>query len=663
MALTRLEIGTRQAFAGGQVFGDIGRYERIDGVAHFAVDPTYPDNAVIADTGLAPRNDDGLVEFSADFRVVKPVDNDHGNGRLLLDVVNRGKELALKNINSAPDAPPDADPHPGNGFMMQQGYSLVWCGWQHDVPDAPGLFRCNVPNAQNADGSPVSGRIVVSFQPTAATDTQFLSDREHRPYPTNHLESWDSVLTVQDHEDGEETVIPRERWAFAKLVDGRRVPDAAHVTLDGGFEAGKVYRVLYETSHAPVVGLGMLATRDIAAWLRYGKVDGDGTANPLAGAIGRAYAYGRSQSGRFLRQMLYLGLNRDESGQIVFDGMLPNVAGGKMGEFNVRFGQPSSLSNRSVNNLPPFLDLEPNGDDGILAEITHRGCAPKVIYTNTSSEYWGGHGALAHMTADGKADVALPDNVRSWLFCGTQHAPANLPISDTNPDTGARGTQALNYVDYRPLMRAALHHLDQWVTHNIEPPANGYPNLADGSAVGADELADWFGSLPGVEFPKHHKVILRLDFGPNRAVPTVIPPVVGDPYPMLVSAVDADGNEVGGIRLPAVEVPLATYAGWNVRHPDIGGAGQVLSPGGTVVGCAIPFAVTRAERLASGDPRPSIEERYGSREEYVERVRASAEALVESGYVLAEDLEALVAQGGEVYDAIVRAPAAVAADD
>ena len=663
MALTKLEIKTRKPFAGGESFGNVGRYEQIDGLAHFAVDPEHSDNGAIADIGLAPRNDDGLVEFSADFRIVKPVDNDHGNGRLLLDVVNRGKELALKNINSAPDGPPDADPHPGNGFMMRQGYSLVWCGWQHDVPDAPGLFRCNVPNARNGDGSPVSGRIVVSFQPIAHMDTQFLSDREHQPYPTNHLESWDSVLTVQDHEDGAETVIPRERWAFARLVDGRRVPDAAHVTMDGGFEAGKVYRVVYETSHAPLVGLGLLATRDIAAWLRYGKADAEGTANPLAGAIGRAYAYGRSQSGRFLRQMLYLGLNRDESEQIVFDGMLPNVAGGKMGEFNVRFGQPSSLSNRSVNNLAPFLDIDPDGGDGILAEVTRRGCAPKVIYTNTSSEYWGGHGALAHMTPDGTKDVELPDNVRSWLFCGTQHGPANLPISDTNPDTGARGTQALNYVDYRPLMRAALYQLDRWVTHNEQPPANGYPNHADGTAVEADDLADWFRGLPGVEFPTYQKVMRRLDFGPDRAVPTVIPPAVGDVYPSMVSALDADGNEVGGIRLPAIEVPLATYTGWNVRHADIGGEGQTLAPGGTVVGGAIPFAVTREERLASGDPRASIEERYGSRDEYLERVRACAESLVESGYVLAEDVDVLVAQGGEVYDAIVRVPAAVAADD
>ena len=250
-----------------------------------------------------------------------------------------------------------------------------------------------------------------------------------------------------------------------------------------------------------------------------------GSANPLAGALGRAYAYGRSQSGRFLRQMLHLGLNRDEEGRIVFEGMLPNVAGGKMGEFNVRFGQPSSLSSRSVNNLPPFLDLEADGAEGILAEVARRGVAPKVIYTNTSSEYWGGHGALAHVTAEGAADAELPDNVRSWLFCGTQHAPANLPISDTNPDSGARGAQALNYVDYRPLMRAALAHLDNWVTHNEQPPGNGYPRYADSTIIEAGELAEFFHALPYVEFPEHHKIMRRLDFGPDRAAPTVIPRV------------------------------------------------------------------------------------------------------------------------------------------
>jgi hypothetical protein len=253
--------------------------------------------------------------------------------------------------------------------------------------------------------------------------------------------------------------------------------------------------------------------------------------------------------------------------------------------------------------------------------------------------------------------------VRSWLFCGTQHGPANLPISDTNPDTGARGTQPLNYVDYRPLMRAALLHLDDWVTLDKEPPANRYPKHADSSIVEANELGDFFRSLPGVEFPQYLKTMKRLDFGPERAVPTQIPPISGEAFPSLVSAVDTDGNELGGVRLPAVSVPLASYGGWNVRHSDIGGEGQVLAPGGTVVGCALPFAVTRAERLASGDPRASIEERYASRDEYLARVRDAANRLVDEGYLLAEDVDTVVGHGAQQYDAIVGATAAVAADN
>jgi hypothetical protein len=663
MAVTRLEIKSRQPFDGGKSFGDVGPYEQLDGIVHFSVDPGHPANATITDLSLAPRDADGRVDFSSDFRLLAPAEPGKGNRRILFDILNRGRGPVLRNINNAPDLAANQPPEAGNGFLMRQGYSLVWCGWQHDVPSVPGLLRCNVPNAVNADGSPVSGRIVISFQPIADTDAQFLSDRDHQAYPTNHLESWDSVLTVQEYEDGPETVIPREQWAFARFRDGRRVPDASHIVVDGGFKAGKVYRVLYETSHAPVVGLGILATRDIVAWLRHGDTDTAGSPNPLSGAIGRAYAYGRSQSGRFLRQMLHLGINVDESGRIVFDGMLPNVAGGKMGEFNVRFGQPSSLSNRSVNNLPPFLDVEPDGSDGILSGLIERGLAPKVIYTNTSSEYWGGHGALAHVSADGSRDVEPPDLVRSWLFCGTQHGPANLPVSDTNPDTGARGTQPLNYVDYRPLMRAALLHLDNWVTHDQEPPANRYPNHADSTITETAKLADAFRAMPGVVFPTYLKTMRQLDFGPDRAVPTQMPPVVGDAYPSLVSAVDADGNEIGGVRLPSVSVPLATYAGWNVRHADIGGAGQVLAPGGTVVGCAIPFSVTRAERLAANDPRASIEERYASRDEYLARVQDAADQLVAEGYLLAEDVATVVGHGADQYDAIVGSTAAVAADN
>ena len=200
MPVTRLEITSESPFADGQSFGEVGSYTQVEGTAYFEVDPMHPANETIADIKLAPRNEQGMVEFSADFRILRPSDLGRGNGRLLLDVLNRGKALALRNINSAPDIAPDAPLDPGNGFLMREGYTVVWCGWQHDVPDTPGLLRINVPEAME-NGEPVSGKIVVTFQPNAVVESQYLSDRMHRAYPTNHPESWDAVMTVQDDED------------------------------------------------------------------------------------------------------------------------------------------------------------------------------------------------------------------------------------------------------------------------------------------------------------------------------------------------------------------------------------------------------------------------------------------------------------------------------
>ena len=343
MPVTMLEIASERPFADGQSFGDVGSYIQIDGRAHFAVDPLHEANEQIADIALAPRNGEGLVEFSADFRILRPADPAKGNGRLLLDVLNRGKALALRNINSAPDVLPDAPMAPGNGFLMREGYTVVWCGWQHDVPDAPGLLRIDVPEAME-DGKPVSGRVVVTFQTNAVVESQYLSDRMHRAYPADKLEDWGSVLTVQDDEDARERVIPRKQWWFARKEDGRIVPDACYVHVEGGFQPGKVYQVIYTTTGAPLAGLGLAATRDFAAHLRFDANRG----------LERAYAFGVSQSGRFLRSFLYHGLNYDEGGRVVFDGFIPHVAGGKRGEFNQRFAQPSSQATRSVNSLFPF---------------------------------------------------------------------------------------------------------------------------------------------------------------------------------------------------------------------------------------------------------------------------------------------------------------------
>ena len=658
MAVTRLEINSRRPYAEGQSFGAVWPYQLLTGTAHFAVDPNHSANTSITDIELAPRNDDGLVIFSADFRLLQPLDPRRGNRRLLLDVPNRGRELLLKAMNSAPDSPPGVPPHPGDGFLMRQGYTVVWCGWQHDVPDVPGVMRVQVPDAQTPDGGPISGKIAVTFQPVAPSQVQFLSDRNHRSYPADNLEDWESVLTVQEHEDAPEQVIPREQWSFARLDGGRVVPDRRHVYLASGFIPGKVYQAIYSTTGAPVAGLGLLATRNIASFLRYGTTE---EGNPCAGVVEHAYSFGRSQSGRFLRLFLYLGLNQDEEDRCVFDGLIPHVGGGKRGEFNRRFAQPSSQASRSNNSLFPFSDrdqIDPltGRTDGLLSALAARGKLPKVMLTNTSSEYWGGHGALMHTELTGSRDLEPFESVRIYLFAGTQHGSGVWPLNDLDTANGYRGQRLFNCIDYNPLLRAALVNLDRWVTHDEPPPPSRYPMIADATLVPPEQVAATFRAIPGTGFPEPLRRFTRLDFGPNPGVPTKTPPAVGEPYPLLVPAVDQDGNETSGIRLPSVAVPLATYTGWNLRHPDIGGGGQMLasggSSGGTLLGSTIPFAATLAQRRASGDPRLSIEERYASREAYIELVRQATANLIDQGYLLAEDQERMAEEAAEIFDAL-----------
>ena len=668
MPVTKIEVKSRVPFAQGREFGDVGSYEQLDGTVHFAVDPEHPANETVADLKLVPRDQQGQVTFSSDFRILRPTNSARGNRRLLLDVLNRGKALALRNINSAPEVAPDAPPDPGNGFLMREGYTVVWCGWQHDVPDAPGLLRINTPEARE-NGEPVSGTIVVTVQPHLPDQVQYLSDKLHRPYASNHLEDWNAVMTVQDHEDAPEQVIPRREWAFARLESGRKVPDAGHVYLESGFVPGKVYQVIYSTTGAPVVGLGHLATRDIAAFLRNGDA---ASGNPCSGEIDKAYAFGVSQSGRFLRQFLYMAVNFDQDGNTVFEGFIPHVAGAKRGEFNQRFGQPSSQASRSTNSLFPFSDTDQtDGEtgltDGLLTRLAAKGPLPKIMYVNTSSEYWAGHCALMHVDLEGKRDLELPDAVRVYLLAGTQHGLGSLPLTDNDAD-GYRTQQLVNCLDYRPLLRAALTNLDKWVTSGELPPSSRYPRLDDGTAVTPETALATIGSIPGVNSPAHLRRFTRLDFGPDEGVPTKIPAEVGSTYPVLVPAVDGNGNELAGITLPYISVPLATYTGWNLRHPDIGGPDQVMSTGGasggTLRGSTIPFPATTGSRSSAGDPRQSVEELYATRESYLEQVRQAAQSLADEGYMLAEDLPTVLEQAGQLYDVFsARVPEAQAAND
>ena len=626
-AVTGLEVGTRAAVLDGQPFGAAGAYEKIAGTIYFSADPTHPLHRAITDIGLAPRNAAGRVEFSADFYVLKPVDMRKGNGRLLFDVPNRGRKVALGMFNSTPRVPDPSTPADfGNGFLMRHGYTVAWVGWQHDVPRRDGLMVLDAPRAQG-----VIGFVRCELRPNNRVETLPLADRYHIPYPAIDLRDAEARVTVREHAAADPVDVPRSAWRF---------PDPGHIELKGGFTPGAIYDVVYRSADPPVVGLGFLAVRDTAAWLRSAAAAGG---NPCAGALSRVYLFGVSQSGRFLRHLLHLGLDEDERGHMVFDAVIPHVAGGRRGEFNLRFGQPSLNAVEAAGSLPPFNDGEQ------LARIKKRGRVPRIFAINTSAEYWRGDASLIHTDVEGRRDIEPPDFMRTYLLAGTQHTPGGLPPPPEDPNTGSRGLQRFNVVDYAPLLRAALVNLDRWVSDGVEPPASAFPRLSDATAVAAESQAPFFADLPGVRFPDRVHRPVALDFGRDmeRGIPAY-PPKAGAPYRTYVPAVDADGNEIVGIRPVELLAPLATYAGWNPRHPDQGAPGDLMS----MMGSTLAFPLTRAERERMGDPRPSIAERYPSRAAYLERVREAAQKLVATRHVLAEDVEAIVERAGRLWDFI-----------
>ena len=508
MALTRLDLGSPTILDGGRNFGQVGPYQRIDGTAYFSVDPEGEANSVVTDLCLAPRNSDGLVPFSADFSILQPVDPEKGSRRLLLDVLNRGGRTVLRFFNGYDQvAPPHAPIDPGNGFLMERGFTVVWCGWQHDVPDVRGLMRAHVPQALDSDGAPLVGKVAVTFQPAALMHTHPLSDRLHKPYSAASVDDPEAVLTVRDEEDSPRQTIPNEAWSFSSIVDGKLDPD--HIYLESGFQPGKIYQAIYKTNYSPVVGLGLLATRDVVSHLRHSQSEGS---NPCARNIDRAYAFGASQSGRFLREFLYLGLNADEEHRLVFDGVIPHIAGGRRGEFNQRYGQPSSMVRHSLGHTFPFTDSlqtdpEKGATDGLLARLK-KGAAPKVFLTNSSSEYWRGDAALVHTDVEGAKDLEPSDDVRIYLLTGTQHSRGALFLTDSNPLDGIRAQHYFNTVDYGPLMRAMLVNLDSWVSFGTEPPPSRHPPARPRRPVGR--------KLPGaiVQFLPRNRIS-------GQSVPTV----------------------------------------------------------------------------------------------------------------------------------------------
>jgi Alpha/beta hydrolase domain len=615
--VTRVDVATRV---------DLGAsgYEKIVGTVHFAVDPQFAGNRVIVDLDRAPRNAAGRVEFSADLYLLKPKDAQKGNGAALLEISNRGGRGLLGGFNRGGTNDPANEADLGDGFLMRQGFTLVWVGWEFDVPRGPRLMGIDLPVATDG-GKPISGVVHARFVLDAAAAEHTVTDLAG--YAPAEPDGADSRLTVRPSgRDAQGVEIPRAHWRFQDRA----------IVLEGGFEPGKTYEIFYRSTNPPVAGLGFAAIRDTVSWLKN---------RPDALAPVRfVYGFGSSQSGRYLRDFLYQGFNTDEHGRPSFDAVWAHIAGAARIDLNRRWSLPRELGTYSATAFPFSDAAQRDPVSGVtegLLDNPRGKFAPKIFYTNTAVEYWGGGrvAALTHTDPSGTTDIALTENVRSYFLTGAQHGPGRFA-----PVAASTGQQRANPLDYWWTMRALLTAMHDWVKEGIAPPASVYPTLRDGTLTKAAAVA--FPAIPSVASPRTLTAGFRMEnpllTGGEGA---------GAPLPLLVPAVDAEGNERAGVRAPDVAVPLATYTGWNFRSAAAGVSGDLVP----LVGSWIPFAATRVAKEAAGDPRRSVEERYASRTDYLAKFKDAADALVKRRYLLAEDVARIVQRGGEQWD-LVTAP-------
>jgi hypothetical protein len=639
--ITRIEITQTESPAfGGASFGDVGPYEKLIGRAFGEVDPRDARNRDITDLALAPRNARGMVEYQTGVLILRPIDPVRGNRRLFYELTNRGVILSLRALNDSPNGnttnPTVADA--GNGFLMRQGYTLLYSGWD---ASAVGPFASSYPVAVQRDGSPIIGPSIEEFvfdslppapQPTTATLT----------YPAAMLDTTQATLTVRTHYRDSQTAIPPTGWRFNDARTIQLLPEGTQ------FEAGRLYELAYQARDPVVAGLALAAVRDIPSFLHHAQTDASGAPNPLAGRIDVVIGHGVSQPARVLHDVVRLGFNRDERGRPVFDGILNYIAGASTGFFNYRFALPFRTHRQHIGRWTPerlfpfanqlLFDPVTEQLDGRLVRCTLTHTCPRIFEINSSNEYWVKGGSLLHTDTRGHDLPFDPPEVRTYLFSSLPHSSAAGPgicEQSRNPLSPSAG------------LRALLTDLDAWITHHQQPPASRIPRRRDGTLVPSlPQSGVGFPRIPGVRYTGLMSTGDRFDFGRRfddgilefrTHDGTIASPVVGSPYPVFVPRTDADGNDAAGVRFPDVAVPLATYTGYGFRAG--GFAGPDLCD---AFGQAIPLPATRAAREASGDPRPSIEERYPSHAGYVAKVRAAAEALRDARFLLQEDVDRFV---------------------
>ncbi len=650
--VTRIEIESREPIANGILFGNSGAYEKISGRVYFEVLPFNSFNKIITDIHLAELNANKAVAFSANFYIIKPVDPAKGNNTLLIEVSNRGGKGLLSLFNHAAGSrAPITAPDMGDGFLLMQGFTIVWIGWQYDVPDSSDLLRLDAPVVKKGT-SVITGMTYIDFLFNQKTFSSSLGHLRQKAIPAFDTSFTKNQLTVREGVLGKKTVIPRSEWFFARQENNKLIPDVNSIYLKSGFEPGRIYDLVYKVANPQLVGLGLATVRDFTSYLKYDENE--------IGNYKYAIGYGGSQSGRFLRHFLYEGFNADEKGRQVFDGVNAHVAGAGRGSFNHRFAE-TSWDGKQYYSLFYPADIFPFTDqmqqdpftgkkDGLLTRPQKQNVLPKIFYTYSSCEYYGRAASLTHTSADGKKDAQIPQNVRIYYYAGGQHFRGSfihLQVNDSVPLT--RNPQTVT--EYSWSMKAMLMNLYHWISKKTEPPASVYPSVARNTLVAAERVQ--FPVFQDAYFPRTYRKIYQLNFGPqftSFGIITNNPPVIGKAYGVKLPQVDKDGIDLDGIRMPEVAVPLGTVTGWNPRHPLTGAPEQLTD----LYGSFFPFAKTKSERLMNKDQRLSVEERYADKDAYLQEIAKYIEKMIEKRWLLKEDKVSEMKYANTVWDRLMK---------
>jgi hypothetical protein len=666
--VVRFVVEQKRPLAEGTSLGSAGGYERLDGTAYFEVDPKDPLNAVIVNLDKAPRNARGMVEFSSPFVILKPIEMAKGNHTIFYAINNRGNQQAISYFNFGPGGNnPLTAANVGDGFLMHLGYTIVDAGWEGDLSPATDASsrhsRRNQPR-RKSDRREGPHRVLGSHDSGKGTFTLPLEGAANfKAYPAADTNAAYAMLTVRDSVSGAKMPVPSDHWAFGTCPMGKAtlVPNDTNICLFDGLRADRLYELIYDAKSPIVMGLAYAVTRDVGSFLRYETKDAAGNPNPLAqsatgAGISRIYSFGGSQSGEYQREFVYLGFNEDEAHRKVQDALWVHKSGTHRLFANVAFADPNTFAEEDDRHdflgtsYPPFtfaVTTDPVSKirDGLSKRPQ---TDPFIVQTDTESEFWEMKDSLNVVDSAGHA-VPIPNNVRLYLLSSLQHGGNNPPRSFPGED--AMCQNPTNPVYHGPTLRALLVALDDWADKGIKPPDSNYPTLQAGTLVPVDDARRAFPKIPGVTFPAAVNGVELLDFGPSFNSPggslTTLPPKIGARYTIYVPKPDQDGLDIAGIRPIEIRVPIGTHTGWNVRKQ--GFRAPNMCP---LTGSFIPFAATKEQRTAAGDPRRSLEERYGTHDGYVKAVADQTKALVAERFLLEEDAARFIkeAETGDVLE-------------